>query len=264
MLPRLNKWIVFPPWDKTIVAKHFSSMSEVFKLEAKIISRSAQSEIFSHELDGQLYFVKRYFRSIGWGSWFGFSRLRVEAKNQHWFNKMNIPAARVVAYGEQSFLLKTIKGILITEGINNVRDLMDNANQQSDKFTDKAWRNAIISQLAHITAVLHQNRFCHNDLHWRNILVQENEADKVPKIFLIDCPSGKRLFWPLLYYRQLKDLANLDKIAPNYLSRTQRLRFFKQYRQTTTLSAEDKTMIGDIFSHKVNRIKRKAKQAARK
>ncbi|MFW5450644.1 MAG: lipopolysaccharide kinase InaA family protein [Methylophagaceae bacterium] len=264
MFPVLTKWIIFPPWKNTLIEQHFPSINEVFKLKANIISSSAQSEIFSYELDGQHYFVKRYFRSMGLGSWFGFSRLRVEARNQHWFNKMNVPAARVVAYGEQSFLLKTIKGILITEGIDNVRDLMDIANHQSDKFADKAWQNAIIFQLAHITAVLHQNRFCHNDLHWRNILVQENETDRTPKVFLIDCPSGKRLFWPLLQYRQLKDLANLDKIAPSYLSRTQRLRFFKQYRQITILSAKDKTMIGDILSHKTNRIKRKVKQAARK
>lgn len=260
MLFVFKKWCVFSPWDKKPVTDCFSSMSAVFRLEGKIISKSTQSEIFSQEIEGNTYFVKRYFRLKGVGNWFGFSRLQLEARNQKWFNEMGIPAARVVAYGEECFFLKTRRGILITEGIENVTELAAIAENNPDKFQNNNWRTPVVSQLAKVVAKLHQNRFCHNDLHWRNILIQENEGNGIPKVYLIDCPSGKHLFWPFLSYRKLKDLASLDKLAPNYLTRTQRLRFFLEYRQVSKLSSTDKAMIHDIFTHKTNRLKRKAKE----
>jgi tRNA A-37 threonylcarbamoyl transferase component Bud32 len=260
MFPIINKWTVFPPWDKTSVSSHFSSMDEIFKLENTIISKSTQSEIFAHIIEGKTYFVKRYFRSKGLASWFGFSRLRVEARNQHRFKEMQIPAACVVAYGEQSLLSKTLQGVLITEGIENVTELVVIAKEEPKRFQDSQWRNAIISQLADIVATLHKNQFCHNDLHWRNILIKQNEQKDGPKIYLIDCPSGKRLWWPFLYYRKLKDLASLDKLAPLYLTRTQRLKFYLEYRQITKLSDKDKIIIKGIFARKESRLKRKIKR----
>lgn len=257
-----KKWILFPPWNNMEkISSQFASMNDVFRLEGDIISKNPQSEIFSQKIDGKQFFIKRYFRTKGLSSWLGFSRLRVEARNQVWFNKVGIAAAKVVVYGEDSFLLKTIKGVLITEGVEDVIDLASIANNNPEKFQDIQWRNAVLLNLAEVITKLHNNRFCHNDLHWRNILIQQKKGDNQPRVCLIDCPSGKRLFWPLLNYRQLKDLATLDKVAPHCLSQTQRLRFFMEYRKISKLSAEDKDMIGEVLAHKANRIKRKAKQA---
>jgi len=239
----------------------FSSMETVFQLKGNIISKSNQSEIFSYEIDGQTYYVKRYFKTKGLMSWLGFSRLRLEARNQRWFNHMNIPAAQVVVYGEESFMMKTCRGVLITEGIEAVTDLAMIARDEPNKFNDAQWCNSVILDLASVVRVLHQNRFCHNDLHWRNILIQQYQDSDAPKVYLIDCPSGKFFIWPLLQYRILKDLASLDKFAPEYLSKTQRLRFFLEYRQVSKLSEKDKLMINDIFRHKANTLKRKAKKS---
>lgn len=261
MFPFFKHWSVFPPWDKNDVATHFSTMEAVFALQGKIISKSTQSEIFAHKIDGKTYFVKRYFRTKGFGSWIGASRLQVEARNQLWFNKMNLPSAKVVAYGEARFLLKTQKGALITEGIENVTDLAAIAKQTPEQFQNAAWCRALTSQVATMLRTLHQHKFCHNDMHWRNVLVQTGKTNNDLQIYLIDCPSGEHLFWPFLSYKKLKDLANIDKRAPQYLSRTQRLRFFFEYRQISTLTPEDKTMIRDILLHKANRLKRKARES---
>lgn len=263
MFSFFKTWTIFPPWDNRDLKSHFSSLNAVFKLEGKIISRSSQSEIFSQQIDGKTYFVKRYFRSKGFASWLGFSRLQVEARNQQWFNKMQIPAAAVVVYGEERCFLKTQRGVLITEGIDDVTDLDVIGQQDPQKFQNATWCDALILRLANVVRTLHQNHFCHNDLHWRNILVQEGRGNSGPKIYLIDCPSGKRLFWPFLHYRKLKDLASLDKFAPSYLSRTQRLRFFLAYRQVSKLAGEDKSMVSEILAHKANRLKRKARSQAR-
>ena len=254
-----KKWIILPPWDKTTVALYFPSMQTVFKLDEEIISKSSQSEIFSQDVEDKTYFIKRYFRSNNIGSWLGFSRFRTELRNQLWFNQQGISSARVVAYGEQSFFLKTLKGVLITEGVDSAQELAEIAKNAPEKFQDRQWLNAIISQLADITSRLHHARFCHNDLHWRNILVQQGEKSVEPKIFLIDCPSGKKFFGPLLSYRKLKDLANLDKLAAIYLTRSQRLRFFFEYRGIKKLSADDKKMILGVLTHKASRVRRKAK-----
>lgn len=257
-----KKWTIFPPWNKTKgVMSKFESMEKAFNLEGEIISKSPQSEIFSQEIDGKRYFIKRYFCSKGLGSWLGFSRLRVEAKNQQRFLKMGIAAAPVVAYGEEYFLMKTIKGILVTEGVEAVTDLVTISNNEPEKFCDKTWRERVIRNLACVLRILHQNDFCHNDLHWRNVLIQQRTEESEPKIYLIDCPSGKRLFWPFLYYRKLKDLASLDKVASSYLTRTQRLKFYLQYRQIKKLTTKDKRMIKGIFARKESRLKRKLKRS---
>jgi tRNA A-37 threonylcarbamoyl transferase component Bud32 len=259
MLPYFKTWRILSPWNKTAVASYFSSMKTVFQLDAKIISKSSQSEIFSQDIEGKTYFVKRYFRSKNIGSWLGFSRFQKELRNQVWFNQQGIPSAKVVAYGESRLLLKTLKGVLITEGVRDTQELVEIAKNTPEKFADKQWRDSVIIQIAVITAQLHHARFCHNDLHWRNILVQQRRTSVEPKIFLIDCPSGKKFFGPLLSYRKLKDLANLDKLAAIYLTRSQRLRFFFEYRGIKKLSADDKKVILGVLKHKASRVRRKAK-----
>jgi tRNA A-37 threonylcarbamoyl transferase component Bud32 len=261
MLFMTKKWRVFSPWNKTKeVVSQFESMEKVFKIEGKIISKGPQSEIFSQIIDGKTYFVKRYFRSKGMGSWLGFSRLRVEARNQNLFNKWGLAAAPVVVYGEEYCFTKTIKGVLVTEGIEDVTDLVTIINNIPHKFSDKEWSNHVLVDLAKVVRTLHRHQFCHNDLHWRNVLIQQRGENDKPKIFLIDCPSGKRLFWPFLYHRKLKDLASLDKLAAKYLTKAQRLKFYLEYRQIKELTPKDKKMINGVFARKASRLKRKLKR----
>jgi len=256
-----KKWLIFSPWNenKKIVTL-FSSLNAIFKLEGGIISKGSQSEIFSQQIDGKTYFIKRYHRSKNIGSWFGFSRFSVEARNQLWFNRQGIGSAKVVALGEESCLLKTQKGVLITEGIEHATDLILIAKNNPQQFNNSTWLNALIIDLADVVRRLHKNRFCHNDLHWRNVLVQQEHADRVPKVYLIDCPSGKSWIWPFLNARKVKDLASLDLLAPEYLSMTQRLRFFMLYRQVTRLTHEDKIMIREIMKYKAKKAERRIKR----
>jgi tRNA A-37 threonylcarbamoyl transferase component Bud32 len=260
MFPFFNTWRILPPWAQSKFAETCSSLETVFELDGKIISKSSQSEIFSHTFEGKTFFIKRYFRSKNISSWLGFSRFQLEARNQLWFNQQGIASAQVVAYGEQRFLMKTLRGVLITEGVSDARELSEIAENSPEKLLDKKWINATILQLAQIISRLHQARFCHNDLHWRNLLIQQATTSQIPRVLLIDCPSGKKLFGPLLGYRKLKDLASLDKLGAKYLSQTQRLRFFLAYRDTKKLALEDKKMILGVLQHKANRLQRKAKQ----
>jgi len=112
------------------------------------------------------------------------------------------------------------------------------------RLADPLWVRQLSEQLASATRTLHAHRFAHNDLKWRNLLV-----DEAGKLYLIDCPSGDFWWGPVLRHRIIKDLACLDKVARCTLSRTQRLRFFLLYRQRARLGADDKALIRKILTY---------------
>jgi len=116
------------------------------------------------------------------------------------------------------------------------------ARDHDARLRDAAWVRDVSIQLADATRRMHDERFAHNDLKWRNLLV-----DEAGKLFFIDCPSGA--FWrgPFLRYRVVKDLACLDKLARVHLSRSQRLRFYLRYAGRARLTAADKRRIRRIL-----------------
>ncbi len=47
---------------------------------------------------------------------------------------------------------------------------------------------SVSRQLAEYTRTMHDQRFTHNDLKWRNLLIDDQQT-----LYLIDCPNGD--FW---------------------------------------------------------------------
>ena len=96
-------------------------------------------------------------------------------------------------------------------------------------------RSAIIKELAEQTRVLHQQRFFHQDLKWRNLLV-----DEAHQLWWIDCPSGHfgRFPWRLTHGR-VKDLACLDIVGKDRCTPEERRYFLSVY-----LDTQDYTIIG--------------------
>ncbi len=250
MLTR-QKWEIIMPWPGTVAGEVFSSLDKVFAMDAESISCDSESTVFSIVVEGHCFYVKCYHATKGIRSWLGKARIRMEAKNQLWFNQIGLPAARVVAFGEEFFLSKTLRGALVTEGLKNTADLSWTAEHKPQYFADRLWRNQVIQQLAEITRTLHQHRFCHNDLKWRNILVTQDRVQ--PKLYLIDCPVGQTFCWPLLKRRIIKDLACLDKVAKYRMSRTQRLKFYLVYKKQDHLLPVDKPVIKKVLSYFVGR-----------
>ncbi len=257
MLQRFHYHVYVNTQQHAAVLQQFPDIQQVFKHKATIISKSDQSEVFKHETGQQSYFIKRYYKTRGLLSWFGFSRFRTEVRNQYWFNQLNIPSATLIASGEDQRFLKTRQAYLITEGLDSTQDLATIANNTPAFFADTARMRILLSRTASLLKSLHQHYFCHNDLHWRNLLVDVSLNE--PNVFLIDCPSGHFLWSPFFRYKRIKELANLDKVAPDFFSRTQRLRFFLTYQGIQKLSKGDKDLIRDVFRHKQHRAIRKHK-----
>lgn len=221
----------------------FGSLEQVFALEGERITRDSESELIRVERDGVNYYVKRY-RSNGtaWRAWLPRPRVMAEWQNLQHFASWNIPTAEVIAYGmERKSFGRFGRGAMITRELPGTEDLAMLAHQRDARLQDAGWVADITCQIANFTRIMHQHNFVHNDLKWRNILV-----DRQRRVFLIDCPTGGFWWGPFLQYRIIKDLACLDKVAKYQLSRTQRMRFYLDYAKRKRLNGADKKRIAKI------------------
>lgn len=221
----------------------FGSLEKVFALEGERITRDSESELIRVERSGVQYYVKRY-RSNGtaWRAWLPRPRVMAEWQNLQHFADWGIPTAEVVAYGmERKSFGRFGRGAMITRELPDTEDLAMLACRQDARLKDAGWVKRVSRRIADFTRVMHEHRFVHNDLKWRNILVDGQEH-----AFLIDCPTGGFWWGPLLQYRIIKDLACLDKVGKYQLSRCQRLRFYLHYVQRDRLTVTDKKRIAKI------------------
>jgi tRNA A-37 threonylcarbamoyl transferase component Bud32 len=225
------------------LAADFGNLEAVFALQGARITKDAISEVIRVERDGVRYYVKRY-RSAGKGLRRYLARTRVtsECRNLKRFAKWGVPTPQVVAAGLERHKGAFVRGALITRELVGTQDLAGLVNQHDPRLRCREWLRAVSQQVAELTRCLHDHHFTHNDLKWRNLLV-----DEAGKVFLIDCPSGSFWWGPVLSYRIIKDLACLDKVGKQQLSRTQRLRFYLQYRGRARLNDSDKKRLRKII-----------------
>lgn len=220
----------------------FADLDRVFALEGQWITGDPLSEVLRVECAGVHYYVKRYWGAgKGLRRWLGRPRVKAEWQNLKYFAKWGIPTAALVGWGLERSCGAFRRGALITRELANTMDLAAIAKQNDPRLADARWVDGISRQLASATRALHDHHFAHNDLKWRNLLV--NPAGE---LFFIDCPTGSFWWGPFLRYRIIKDLACLDKIASKVLSRSQRLRFYLQYRGRARLNTSDKRRVRQI------------------
>ena len=238
----MKRWKLQPQY--TALQADFGSLDQVFALEGEHLTSDPLSEVLRVQRDGVDYYVKRYWGAgkgvRRWG--IGRSRVQAEWENLLNFAQWGIPTASIVAYGLEQRFGQFQRGALITEGLKNTVDLAERVRLEDPSFRDFRWVRHVSQQLADATRIMHAHRFAHNDLKWRNLLV-----DDQARLFFIDCPSGEFSFGPLQRRREIKDLACLDKVAKYVLSRTQRLRFYLQYTQRDRLTAQDRKVIARIL-----------------
>ena len=224
------------------LSAEFGGLAEVFALQGERLTKDPLSEVIRLERDGVRYYVKRYWGAgKGLRRYLGRPRVKAEWQNLKNFAKWGVPTASIVAYGLERQWGQFSRGALITRELANTEDLALLANRDDPRLRDSRWVDGVSRQLARATRTLHEHHFTHNDLKWRNLLVNDQA-----ELFFIDCPTGAFWWGPLLRYRMTKDLACLDKIAKYKLSRSQRLRFYLQYRDCKRLQDGDKTQIRQI------------------
>ncbi|WP_043308476.1 lipopolysaccharide kinase InaA family protein [Pseudomonas sp. ML96] len=237
----MSQWKLAEGLDAETAAL-FADLDQVFALEGDWITGDPLSEVLRVEHAGVRYYVKRYWGAgKGLRRWFGRPRVKAEWQNLKYFAKWGIPTAALVGWGQERERGAFKRGALITRELEGTMDLAAIAQQSDPRLADAHWVDGVSRQLAKATRALHDHHFAHNDLKWRNLLV--NPAGE---LFFIDCPTGAFWWGPFLRYRIVKDLACLDKVASKVLSRSQRLRFYLQYRGRTRLNASDKRRVVQI------------------
>jgi tRNA A-37 threonylcarbamoyl transferase component Bud32 len=252
------RWNLNP--DYAHLTADFGSLEAVFALRGETLTSDPRSEVIRVERAGVRYYVKRYGVGAGhvrewrlyWRRYLRQGllnflprpRVKAEWQNLKQFAKWNIPVPEMVAWGMERRFGAFHRGALITRELVGAQDLAALAHLDDPRFLDGQWVLRVSRQIAAHTRTLHENRFIHNDLKWRNILVDASD-----KVWFIDCPLGAYWVGAMLTYRQIKDLACLDRLARQHLSATQRLRFYRLYRRyppERRLDAADKKWLRAI------------------
>jgi serine/threonine protein kinase len=243
----MTNWTLNPEYAVGSTSAAFSSLDAVFALEGKTITRDVLSEVLRVQVGTRRYYVKLYH---GAGKnlrrFIGRPRVQSEWRNLLLFKSWGIPVATVVGYGMERRGGIFHRGALITEELYDTEDLAQLAEVGDARLRNPSWVGRVLRQVARATREMHKRRFTHNDLKWRNILV---DGQRLPSIYLIDCPGGTFWWGPFLERRKIKDLACLDKIGKYQLSRTQRLRFYLTYNGRDRLRQEDRARIGKIVHY---------------
>ena len=240
----MSAWTVIGGADRAAV-EAFACLESVFALRGEPIARDPLSEVIRVERDGLRYYVKRYWAAgKGLRRYLGRPRVKAEWQNLKHFERWGIPVAPLVAWGMERRAGAFVRGALITLEVPSTLDMAAIATSADPRLSDRRWVEQVSRQVAQATRTLHDHRFAHNDLKWRNLLV--NDAGE---LFLIDCPTGDFWWGPFLRRRIVKDLACLDKVAKQRLSRTQRLRFYLHYQQRPSLAPADRDIIDQVLKY---------------
>lgn len=247
-------WTIAREYKDTPLAEQLTDFDKVYSLgtQQQQVAWSPLSQVYKIAILENNYFLKRYNISRKlMQRYLGQSKVKREWKNLLWFRELGIPVANVIAYGQETQGWITMRGILLTEELKDAVDLAHLAETHSPLLDNKVWVQQVSHQLASVTRKLHENNFAHNDLKWRNIMIDIKA--EFPQIYLIDCPSGMKWPYPFLTYRIIKDLACIDKRGKYNLSRTQRMAFYKDYAQCNKLTLEHKKQIRKILTFFHNR-----------
>lgn len=225
----------------------FSTLNRVFTLEDRAVTRDSLSEVLYKRINDLGYYIKRYYRGgRGLRNWFGVPRVKREWDNLVYFRRLRLPTLELEAFGGERRRGRFVRGALVTQELPGSRDLLTIARSGDGHLNDRHWRWQVSRQVADGLATLHARRFCHGDIRWRNLLVTEGAC---PRVHFFDCPAVRFWVGPFLAYRRIKDLACLDEEARIYLTRTQRLRFYRRYRRCGELTPETKAEIRKVIAY---------------
>lgn len=166
----------------------FASLDTTIARRGEPINASKLSHLQRVEVDGRRYYVKVYhYAGRNLRRFVGRSRVRSEWRNQSRFGGFGIPSARIVAFGERRGFGAAHQGTIVTEEVGDTVDLWELVNKHPEQAGRVTWMKRVIDRLAQHVRSMHQHRFVHNDLKFRNILV---DFSNCPEVYIIDCPLG--------------------------------------------------------------------------
>src|SRR5690606_23094519 len=123
---------------------------------------------------GERFYVKRYWAAgKGLRRFIGRPRVEAEWQNLQYFRGWGIAVAPLIAWGMQRRAGFFQRGALITVEVPGTTDMAAMACAADPRLADRRWVQRVSEQVAGATRALHDHHFAHNDLKWRNLLVNE-------------------------------------------------------------------------------------------
>lgn len=254
-----------PLWKPKLQLREVPGQGEFLKSRGLSLSELdgafARGTVVSQSSRGRVHFVpgtddssgifvkiflprgKDLLRAIALGS----DPLR-EYRSLCFLRDLGIPVVKPLAVGVQRRFGMPRSAFLITEAVAHGQNLDAYLTRlkMMEPSLDKTRRDDALRRFAVDIGRMHQSGFVDGDLHFRNVLVVE-EAAVISWAFL-DHPRSRVLRAGTGRHADgiAHDLACLDKHAPKFLRRTERLRFFKAYVGHQELNREDKTLLRAI------------------
>lgn len=229
-------------------------------VKRRIRERSTMRFHVSGKEGGMLMYLKRYHYPMIvtlLKHWLSFSKTYSaihEWRNILAFKACDLPTMTPVAVGMRRKVPFWNESFLLTQGILHVTTLETKVEEYFIPPLDNIRREqkrALIEKLASLTRRMHEAGFKHQDFYLCHILINWSDPGN-PLLYVADLHRVKRLRKGGRYWR-IKDLAALNYSAPpKIISRTDRLRFLKEYAPTL---ARDRSFIKAI-TRKTERIRR--------
>jgi hypothetical protein len=231
-----------PAYRERLRACGLDSVAKVLaRVEGRLAAWSRTTDtLYIPAADGAPgFYVKRHFfpnwtkrlRGTLRGTFFGMHRGQAEYRALNAMRALGIPAVRAVAYGARRTVHFLTACFLITEEVPDALNLTSFAQDVATgrRPFSRGQRQALIDELAGQLADMHATGCSHGNLFWRNLLVRDG-PDGRPEVFFLDAQplhSWERLgpggnWW-------LRELAQLTVSAMPFTTRSQRLRFVRQY-----------------------------------
>lgn len=175
--------------------------------ENSILTRSGGKEVWRipipEEAGGQTVVCKVCHGKKPWRYWLGLSLPAREFRNYQVLYLLDIPAAKVLAFGERRTFCHLHDSFFITEFIPGTSDgrsfMPGGANREDRKLRETFWKINMP-----ILAKLHRNNFFHKAIHPRNILWRLR-GDGSMEVFWIDVARCR-----IVFRRQMKRAIAFD------------------------------------------------------
>lgn len=186
------------------------------------------------------------------------TRSQSEIANLKFFHQLGIPACEPILQG----VYRNIFGIarncmLITREVSGSQQLDDfiDTLEAGEDIADlkQDIRRQILESVALNLRKIHQNKFYHDDMKWRNVLVRRVglHGEKV-EVFWIDCPNGyfDRTGGLRAKHGMIKDLATWDYDACKRSSEEERRYFLSVYSGLQIDSPEFEELLNEVVDYR--------------
>jgi hypothetical protein len=224
---------------------------DLYRVEA---ASSQQPELFIKRFNYPTWSMRLNF--IG-RCFFGRSRAKREFRCLRLMHRLGIQTSRALSWGERRQFGFLARSYLIIEGVpasDSLRDFAIRYFHKAGSPRGRQLKRSMMDQLADQVRLMHGKNFCHGDLTWQNILIRPTPREDF-EFFLINALRGKRV-WAWWKRRRLRarDLAGIDAISSEFLTRADKIRFMKRYLQVNKLSPRDRQWMAEIrqLSREIN------------